>query len=50
VPQDARLATNDYETAIGVFQILNQLSANTTNEAQKAKASTLSRADMIKIQ
>jgi hypothetical protein len=44
------LATTNYETAIGVFQILNQLSANATNEPLKAKASTLSRTDMITIQ
>jgi nicotinamidase-related amidase len=50
VPQDASLATTDYETAIGVFQILNQFSANATNEPLKAKASTLSRTDMITIQ
>jgi nicotinamidase-related amidase len=50
VPQDASLATTDYETAIGVFQILNQFSANATNEPLKAKTSTLSRTDMITIQ
>ena len=50
VPQDASLATTDYETAIGVFQILNQFDANATNEPLKTKASTLSRTDMITIQ
>jgi nicotinamidase-related amidase len=50
VPQDASLATTDYETAIGIFQILNQFDANATNEPLKAKASTLSRTDMITIQ
>ena len=50
VPQDASLAPTDYETAIGIFQILNQLSANATNDPLKAKASTLSRTDMITIQ
>jgi nicotinamidase-related amidase len=50
VPQDASLATTDFETAIGVFQILNQFSANATNDPLKAKASTLSRTDMITIQ
>jgi nicotinamidase-related amidase len=50
VPQDASLATTDYETAIGVFQILNQFDANATNAPLKAKASTLSRTDMITIQ
>jgi nicotinamidase-related amidase len=50
VPQDASLAATDYETAIGIFQILNQFDANATNEPLKAKASTLSRTDMITIQ
>jgi nicotinamidase-related amidase len=50
VLQDASLAITDYETAIGVFQILNQYDANATNEPLKAKASTLSRTDMITIQ
>jgi nicotinamidase-related amidase len=47
VPVDASTAASDYETAIGQFQILNQLSANATNLPLKPKASTLSRADMI---
>jgi hypothetical protein len=38
------------EVAIGQFQILNQNSANATNEPLKANASTLSRADMIVFQ
>jgi len=50
VPEDASLATADYEVAIGLFQILNQNSANATNEPLKAKASTLSRTDMITFQ
>lgn len=50
VPEDASLATTDYEVAIGLFQILNQNSANATNEPLKAKASTLSRTDMITFQ
>ena len=32
VPTDASLAATDYEVAIGQFQILNQNSANATNE------------------
>jgi nicotinamidase-related amidase len=47
VPIDATLAATDYETAIGLFQILNQNSANTDNVPLKPKASTLSRTDMI---
>lgn len=50
IPIDASTATTDYETAIGLFQILNQNSANATNEPLKAKASTLSRSDMITFQ
>ena len=50
VPVDASLAATDYEMAIGLFQILNQNSANATNEPLKAKASTLSRTDMITFQ
>ena len=50
VPVDASLAATDYEGAIGLYQILNQNSANATNEPLKAKASTLSRTDMITFQ
>ena len=50
VPTDASLAATDYEVAIGLFQILTQNSANATNEPLKAKASTLSRTDMITFQ
>jgi hypothetical protein len=42
-----KTATTDYEEAIGIYQILNQNSANARNEALKEKASTLSRTDMI---
>jgi nicotinamidase-related amidase len=50
VPTDASLAATDYEVAIGLFQILTQNSANATNEPLKAKASTLSRTDIITFQ
>ena len=50
VPADGSLAANDYEVTIGLFQLLNQTSANATNEPLKAKASTLSRSDMITFQ
>ena len=50
VPTDASLAATDYEVAIGQFQILNQNSANATNEPLKVNASTLSRTDMIVFQ
>ncbi len=47
VPVDASLDATDYEIAIGQYQILHQNSANAENEPLKAKASTLSRTDMI---
>jgi nicotinamidase-related amidase len=47
VPVDATLDATDYEIVIGKFQILNQNSANATNEPLKTKASTLSRTDLI---
>jgi nicotinamidase-related amidase len=47
IPVDASLAATDYEDAIGIFQILTQSSANAKNEPLKAKASTLSRTDMM---
>jgi len=50
VPVDATSAATDYETAIGLFQILNQNRANATNAPLKPKASTLSRTDMITFQ
>ena len=50
VPTDASLAATDYEEAIGQFQILNQNSANATNEPLKPKASTLSRSNLITFQ
>jgi len=50
VPIDATSDATDYEIVIGKYQILNQNSANATNEPLKAKASTLSRTDMITFQ
>lgn len=47
VPVDASLDATDYEIAIGQYQILHQNSANAENEPLKAKASTLSRTDLI---
>jgi nicotinamidase-related amidase len=47
VPIDATSDATDYEIVIGKYQILNQNSANATNEPLKAKASTLSRTDLI---
>jgi len=50
VPIDASVAATDYETAIGLYQILNQNAANPTNTPLKPKATTLSRTDMITFQ
>ena len=47
VPIDATSDATDYEIVIGKYQILNQNSANAANEPLKAKASTLSRTDLI---
>jgi nicotinamidase-related amidase len=47
VPIDATLDATEYEIVIGQHQILNQNSANATNEPLKIKASTLSRTDLI---
>ena len=41
------LDATDYEIVIGKHQILNQNSSNATNEPLKARASTLSRTDLI---
>src|SRR5262249_51839081 len=48
VPVDATSDATDYEIVIGKYQILNQNSANATNEPLKPRASTLSRNDLIK--
>ena len=47
VPVDASLDATDYEIAIGQYQILHQNSSNAANEPLKARASTLSRTDLI---
>jgi hypothetical protein len=47
VPVDATSDATDYEIVIGKYQLLNQSSANATNEPLKPRASTLSRTDLI---
>jgi nicotinamidase-related amidase len=47
VPVDATSDATDYEIVIGKYQILNQNSANATNEPLKPKASTLTRTNLI---
>ena len=50
IPADGSLGPNDYEEVIGLYQILNQNSANPTNQPLKEKTSTLSRTDLITFQ
>ena len=50
IPLDASLGPNDWEEVIGRYQILNQNSANRTNQPLKEKTSTLSRTDLIPFQ
>jgi nicotinamidase-related amidase len=47
VPEDATSATNDYDVAIGRYQLLTQLNGNAKNEPLKKGAVTLSRSDLI---
>jgi nicotinamidase-related amidase len=47
VPEDATSATNDYDVAIGRYQLLTQLSGNAKNEPLKKGAVTLSRSDLM---
>lgn len=47
IPVDASLDATEYEMVIGQYQILNQNSANATNEPLKTRASTLTRTDLI---
>jgi nicotinamidase-related amidase len=47
IPMDATAAASDFETYFGFFQILNQGNGNPNNEPLKAKAPTLSRAEMV---
>jgi nicotinamidase-related amidase len=50
VPVDTTMASTDYETAIGFYQILNQGNGNLTNQPLKLNAPTLSRTDMVTFQ
>jgi nicotinamidase-related amidase len=47
VADDATSATQDYDVAIGRYQLLTQLNANPNNEPLKKAAVTLSRTDLI---
>ena len=50
VPADTTDAANDYEVPIGIYVMLNQNSANPTNEPLKPKTTTLSRSDLIRFE
>lgn len=47
VADDATSAAQDYDVAIGRYQLLTQLNANPSNEPMKRAAVTLSRTDLI---
>jgi nicotinamidase-related amidase len=50
VADDGTSAAQDYDIAIGRYQLLTQLSANANNEPLKKGAVTLSRTDLISFQ
>jgi len=50
IPLDASLGPTDYEEVIGRYQILNQNSANPTNQPLKEKTSTFSLTNLITFQ
>jgi nicotinamidase-related amidase len=47
VPVDGTAAAESFQVAIGLYQVLNLLSGNASNEPLKAGAVTLSRTDLI---
>ena len=47
VPVDGVAAAHDFEVAIGLYQILNLIDGNPTNQPLKSGAVTLSRTDLI---
>ena len=50
VPADTTNAPTDYEIPIGIYAMLNQVSANAANEPLKPRATTLSRSDLIRFE
>jgi nicotinamidase-related amidase len=50
VADDGTSAANDYDIAIGRYQLLTQLNANATNDPLKKMAATLTRTDLITFQ
>ena len=47
IPVDAVTAAHDYQVAIGLYQVLDLLNGNPTNEPLRKGAVTLSRTDLI---
>jgi len=47
VPDDTTSATQDYDLAVGRYELLIQLNSNPTNEALNKAAATITRADLI---
>ena len=47
VPEDGTSAAQDYDIAIGRYQMLTQLNSNPTNEPLRPNAVTMSRTDLI---
>ncbi|HLZ28290.1 MAG TPA: isochorismatase family protein [Chloroflexota bacterium] len=50
VPMDGTSAAQNYDLAVGWYQLLTQLNANPTNEPLRKSAVTLSRMDLIEFQ
>jgi nicotinamidase-related amidase len=50
VPDDGTAAAQDYDVAVGRYQLLTQLNANATNQPLKQAAATISRTDLISFQ
>jgi hypothetical protein len=50
VPDDTTSAAQDYDLAVGRYQLLTQLNSNPTNEPLKKAAATITRADLILFQ
>jgi nicotinamidase-related amidase len=50
VADDGTAAAQDYDVAVGHYQLLTQLNANATNEPLKKAAVTISRTDLIAFQ
>jgi len=50
VPDDTTSAAQDYDIAVGHYQLFTQLNANPTNKPLQPNAVTLSRTDMIAFQ